>query len=997
MVPKIALWYSALFLLTFNMASLKCLSQETADEIPTPVILQQWDTGNIQGAALAPDGRSFITFGDGFVIHWDAATGERIRTFGEAGVTYTFGVFTPDGAWMAVAGDDHDVWLWSGVADFSLGKFTEQKDVINSLDFSDDGLRLASVSADHKVVIWNMENSLEEISFTGGVTPPSDVRFSHGRDKLLTGNGNSTFLWNATNGALLRGFAQTRSVEGLDFAPDDTHFAVINDFGEVFLHNISSPSPVYQIDSRLKGAWDLEWIPGTDWYATAGADRNVTIRTRENATDVRVAEGHQSPIISLDGSLDGSRLLSADTSGRVILWRIGEPAEATLPEPRLEVVGDDLLVQNLVAGTTLYVQQDNELTFADPAIKGPFTVQNSSFRLTNVLAGDRQAFPLQFYRALVSRQPIFELPDAHFIGRLRLDDGSLSNVNNSTWLVSGQTYQAQSSTVEVPNLFPGDHDVRVFHRPGNRWEVSELWAEITVLLNSGNNDWSVRRNQPYVLGYSLIDPADGLPAVELEQQDPFIVRSQVKNPSDQAREVRISYVYARNPLNGPEVPAFQAATATIPAGETLTLEWNQTFASVGAYSDAMMVETLLDDWYATGSTDWTENGLNIRTKTPGAFANVSPGNNNAFFTTDVPEQFEWTDSAPSTGYDVFLDKDNPDPTTLVASGVTKSQWNVNVQLSEGAWYWKIVAHNNDASREGAVWRFNVVKFTVDPNTDPEPVQPGNPIFLSDLSMTLLPIPEGTFVMGSPSIELDRSTNEAPLTTVTISDAFWLGQTEVTIDQFRQYLMAGGDKLGVNFSAADCPINNDAQFSLRGNALGSDGRQPMVRINWQAAVSYCEWLTAKAREQGLLLDGYECALPTEAQWEYACRALPSREPGTPFYYGEDLSYETLPNYAWYSLNSAGTTQRVAQKLPNAWGLHDMSGNVWEWCADWYADQYPGGNVTDPEGPVSGMERILRGGSYLFDARSSRSAIRFRQGPLDAGNDRGFRVAVRKLSN
>jgi hypothetical protein len=100
------------------------------------------------------------------------------------------------------------------------------------------------------------------------------------------------------------------------------------------------------------------------------------------------------------------------------------------------------------------------------------------------------------------------------------------------------------------------------------------------------------------LGYSLIDPADGLPAVELEQQDPFIVRSRVKNPSDQAKEVRISYVYARNPLNGPEVPAFQAATATIPAGETLTLEWNQAFASVGAYSDAMMVETLLDDWYA---------------------------------------------------------------------------------------------------------------------------------------------------------------------------------------------------------------------------------------------------------------------------------------------------------------------------------------------------------------------------------------------------------------
>lgn len=979
------------------MASLKSVSQEADAELPTPAELQQWETGDIQGAALAPDGKSFITFGDGFVIHWDATTGERIRTFGEAGVTYTSGVFTPDGVWIAIAGDDQNVWLWSGIMDLFLAKWSGPNGNIHSLDFSDDGLRLVSVDESHKVLIWDMTTGQEVISFTGGVMPPSDVRFSHERDKLLTGNGNITFLWDATSGAPLGGFAQTRSVEGLDFAPGDTQFAVINDFGEVFMHDVGNPAPVYQIDSRLKGVWDLEWIPGTDWYATAGADRNITIRTRNNATDVRVAEGHPSPIISLDVSHDGSRLLSADTSGRVILWRIGEQAAAPLPAPRLVVVGDDLLIENLVAGTTLYVQQDNELSFTDPAIRGPFSIQESSFSLSDVLAVDRQNFPLQFYRALVSREPVFELPDAHFIGRLRLDDGSLSNVNNSTWLVSGQTYQAQSSTVEVPNLFTGEHDVRVFHRPENRWETSELWAEITVSLNSGNNEWSIRRNQPYVLDYSLVDPVTGLPAVELEQMDPFIVRSQVKNPSDQAREVRLWYVYSTNPRNDADVAPFQAATATIPAGETLTVEWNQSFASVGSYSDAVMVETLLDEWHTTGTTDWSENGLTIRTKTPGAFANVSPGNNNAFFTTNVPELFEWTDSAPTTSYDVFLDKNNPNPTTMVASGLTESHWEVNVQLTEGAWYWKIVARNDDATREGTVWSFNVLKFIVDPNTDPEPIQPGNPIFLSDLSMTLLPIPKGTFVMGSPSTELDRSTNEEPLTKVTLSNPFWLGQTEVTIDQFRQYLLDGGDKLGVNFSAADCPINNDAQFSLRGNALGSDGRQPMVRIHWQAAVSYCEWFTAKAQELGLLLDGYVCALPTEAQWEYACRAMPSQEPGSPFYYGEDLAYEKLPNYAWYSLNGAGTTQRVAQKLPNAWGLHDMSGNVWEWCSDWYADQYPGGSVSDPEGPAVGVERILRGGSYLFDARSSRSSIRFRQGPLDAGNDRGFRVAVRRIAN
>lgn len=848
LVPKDSLWLFTLILFTFGLAPLKSISQEAAEEIPTPVELQQWETGSILGAALAPDGRSFITFGEGFVIHWDAATGERIRTFGETGVTYTHGVFTPDGNWMAIAGDDHDVWLWSGVADFSLGKFTEQKDVINGLDFSDDSLRLASVSADHKVVIWNMESGLEDISFTGGVTPPSDVRFSHGRDKLLTGNGNITFLWDAANGAPLGGFAQTKNVEGLDFSPDDSHFAVINDFGEVFLHDMNNPAPIYQIDSRLKGVWDLEWIPGTDWYATAGVDRKITLRTQDSATDIRVAEGHLSPIISLDVSQDASRILSADTSGRVILWRIGEQAEAPLPAPRLMVAGDDILVENLVAGTTLYIQQDNELTFSDPAIKGPFNIQESTFRLSDVLVGDKQAFPIQFYRALVSKESPSEIPDAHFIGRLRLDDGSLSNVSNSTWLISGQTYPVQSSTVEVPNLFPGDHDVKVFHHPENRWDTSEFWAELTISLDSGNNDWSIRRNQPFILDTELIHPVTGSAVLELEQNDPFQVRSRVKNPSGEAKEVRVWYVYATDPAGGKVQGPAQVATATLAAGETMEIEWNQTFSDVGQYHDAVMVETLGDDWQTTGSTDWRLNGLSIRTKTPGEFANVSPGNNAAYFTNQLLEQLDWTASTPVTSYDVYLDKDNPTPTTKVASGLTEPNWAVDVPLTEGIWYWKVVARNDDASREGAVWRFNVLT----PTTEPDPLQPGNPIFIAGQEMTLLPIKEGTFVMGSPVTELDRTANEGPLTTVTINDHYWLGQTEVTIDQFRQYLLDGGDKTGVNFSAADCPINDDAQFSLRGNAFGSDGQQPMVHINWSAAVAYCEWLTRQANGQELLM-------------------------------------------------------------------------------------------------------------------------------------------------
>jgi len=406
----------------------------------------------------------------------------------------------------------------------------------------------------------------------------------------------------------------------------------------------------------------------------------------------------------------------------------------------------------------------------------------------------------------------------------------------------------QSSTVEVPNLFPGDHDVKVFHHPENRWDTSEFWAELTISLDSGNNDWSIRRNQPFILDTELIHPVTGSAVLELEQNDPFQVRSRVKNPSGEAKEVRVWYVYATDPAGGKVQGPAQVATATLAAGETMEIEWNQTFSDVGQYHDAVMVETLGDDWQTTGSTDWRLNGLSIRTKTPGEFANVSPGNNAAYFTNQLLEQLDWTASTPVTSYDVYLDKDNPTPTTKVASGLTEPNWAVDVPLTEGIWYWKIIARNDDASREGAVWRFNVLT----PTTEPDPLQPGNPIFISGQEMTLLPIKEGTFVMGSPVTELDRTANEGPLTTVTINDHYWLGQTEVTIDQFRQYLLDGGDKAGVNFSAADCPINDDAQFSLRGNAFGSDGQQPMVHINWSAAVAYCEWLTRQANGQELLM-------------------------------------------------------------------------------------------------------------------------------------------------
>jgi formylglycine-generating enzyme required for sulfatase activity len=131
--------------------------------------------------------------------------------------------------------------------------------------------------------------------------------------------------------------------------------------------------------------------------------------------------------------------------------------------------------------------------------------------------------------------------------------------------------------------------------------------------------------------------------------------------------------------------------------------------------------------------------------------------------------------------------------------------------------------------------------------------------------------------------------------------------------------------------------------------------------------------------------YQYRLPTEAEWECAARAGSE----TKFCFGD--SDETLKAYAWFRENSGSKTHPVSQNQPNGWGLYDMHGNVWEWCRDRY-DDYPGGSVTDPQGPSSGDRRVLRGGSWYDDTWFCRSANRLRSEPGYRSDDFGFRLVA-----
>ena len=238
------------------------------------------------------------------------------------------------------------------------------------------------------------------------------------------------------------------------------------------------------------------------------------------------------------------------------------------------------------------------------------------------------------------------------------------------------------------------------------------------------------------------------------------------------------------------------------------------------------------------------------------------------------------------------------------------------------------------------------------------------------------IPAGSFRMGSPSNEVGRSPSELEHE-VELTRGFWLGRYAVTQKEWRMVM------------------GNDPSYH-RGDDL------PVEQVSWENAVSFCRRLTAMAREAGALEAEIEFRLPTEAEWEYACRAMEGR--GKAFNDGSDYplpggKYPSLDRLGWYTENSGDETHPVGCKEPNDWGLYDMHGNVWEWCLD-CCDWVDGkGVVTDTyveriRDPwcASGAGRILRGGGYWSRARRCRSASRGASGLGNLSRYFGFRLAA-----
>ncbi|WP_425399822.1 formylglycine-generating enzyme family protein [Aeoliella sp.] len=282
-------------------------------------------------------------------------------------------------------------------------------------------------------------------------------------------------------------------------------------------------------------------------------------------------------------------------------------------------------------------------------------------------------------------------------------------------------------------------------------------------------------------------------------------------------------------------------------------------------------------------------------------------------------------------------------------------------------------------------------------------------------MKLRLMPAGEFVMGAADDDPQAQRDEKPAHRVRITRPFYLGLHEVTRGQFRQFVDATNyvtdaekdDRGGWGYTGNDArPFQRSPEFTWRHVGFEQNDDHPVVNVSWNDAVAFCQWLSE--------LEDVKYRLPTEAEWEYACRAGADSS----WHHGENAGdvakfgnvsdeASNAKFAAWLETNKTDRlkmtsdspddgyvfTSPVGSYQPNAFGLFDMQGNVWEWCDDWdQADYYAESPLDDPTGSPNGKAKIRRGGSWLHSPTFSRSARRRRYAPDARNSPIGFRVAM-----
>jgi len=908
----------------------------------------------------------------------------------------------------------------------TLSTLRGHTDSVTRVEFSHDGTWLASGAMDGEVILWNAARGEKVHVLRGHEAPVKMLRFSpDGRWFASGGEDGEQVLWNVAQGQQVRVLREplldaTSPMHGdLQFSPNGNRLALVlrgtSGIKNVTFWDVGTGSELSNLNLGQMSTPTAVWSPDSSRVALRTGNEIRVLAGEQLAQSFTVTLKQGNPLYSgpIAFSPDGNLMVVGKDNGEILVCNANTGAELRTAKihdhgvsglifsadgRRLASTGDDTTVR--VWDVSPSPPQGTILSFADIdgigffSDDGTLVADGSSGVVYNVQTG-KEAATLREY----AENPCMQLPGVFSADNRQFMAHCIGNIVKVWDVVTGEPCFRISSAAEL-------------------WGYNRDFTRIAVLSPIASGKSQVSRNPPRELKVydanqgKQLDIAPSIPAFGPLQFSPrgdevYSCNWNGTTGTWGARDIRSGALRLSVPAHCVECVAMS------PDGSRVCLRGVSTAVTILDTATGRQLFTLRGAADLILSVDFSPDGERIVTCSQDGAIRIWDATSGEQLLLIQGSEMRWGRGA----YARFV---GPKNEKLVVTRVRADQraetqiWDCTTPV--------LTPTNRGAgpARDSAAEAPQRPAATAWP-AKPPAAPPGAPLpaiapfdenkakehqqawakhlgarveLSNSVGMKFVLIPPGEFLMGSPKelIEeesrthaddpwyLDHLRGERPQHRVRITRPFWLGTIEVTQDEFERTMGKSPTK--------DATSSAGASSRSRTTAAAPDtGPQVERRVSWDEAVEFCRRLAQLPEEKAA---GRQYQLPTEAQWEYACRAGST----TRYCFGDAES--ALSDYAWYNKSNMASTipsYPAGKKSPNSWGLFDMHGNTWEWCQDWYdSDYYAKSPMDDPPGPLNGSSHVLRGGGQFSSEWFCRSANRASHKPGYRSRSTGFRVCI-----